>query len=119
MGCKARSKQIMEAAKVPILPGYHGDRQEPEFLLSEAKRIGFPVMLKAALGGGGKGMRIVKSEAEFMPSLESAKREAKKGFADDKMILEKYVEKPRHIEVQVFGDKHGNYVYLYERDCTI
>jgi 3-methylcrotonyl-CoA carboxylase alpha subunit len=76
-------------------------------------------MLKAALGGGGKGMRIVHNEAEFMNQLEAAKREAKKGFADEKMIIEKYVERPRHIEVQVFGDKHGNYVYLYERDCTV
>jgi 3-methylcrotonyl-CoA carboxylase alpha subunit len=76
-------------------------------------------MLKAALGGGGKGMRIVHNEAEFYDKLEAAKREARKGFADEKMIIEKYVERPRHIEVQVFGDKHGNYVYLHERDCTV
>lgn len=91
MGCKAESKRIMEAAGVPILPGYHGKHQTPEFLLAESKRIGFPVMLKAALGGGGKGMRIVHNEEEFFAQLEAAKREAKKGFADEKMIVEKYV----------------------------
>jgi 3-methylcrotonyl-CoA carboxylase alpha subunit len=119
MGSKAESKKIMEAAKVPIVPGYHGDSKDPEVLLKESKRIGFPVMLKASLGGGGKGMRIVRNEGEFMQQLESAKNEAMKGFKDDHMIIEKYIEKPRHIEVQVFGDKHGNYVYLNERDCTV
>lgn len=109
----------MEQARVPILPGYHGKEQDPQHLLAEAKKIGFPVMLKASLGGGGKGMRIVENENEFMEKLESAKNEAKKGFANDEMIIEKYVCKPRHIEVQVFGDKHGNYIHLNERDCTV
>lgn len=119
MGSKAESKRIMESARVPVVPGYHGEQNDPEHLLSEAKKIGFPVMLKASLGGGGKGMRIVRSEREFMQQLESAKNEARKGFNDDHMIIEKYIEKPRHIEVQVFGDKHGNYLYLNERDCTV
>lgn len=119
MGSKSESKNIMEKANVPIVPGYHGERQEVEFLKNEAKRIGYPVMLKASLGGGGKGMRIVREEKEFVEGLDAAKREAKKSFADDHMIIEKYIEKPRHIEVQVFGDKFNNYVYLNERDCSI
>lgn len=88
-------------------------------LLKKAREIGFPVMLKASLGGGGKGMRIVHSEAEFMDQLDAAKREAKKSFNDEHMIVEKYVVRPRHIEVQIFGDKHGNYVHMYERDCSV
>ena len=119
MGSKSEAKKIMTAASVPCLTGYHGDNQDPAHLLAESKRIGFPVMLKASLGGGGKGMRIVHSEAEFMESLESAKREAMKGFKDDHMIIEKYIERPRHIEMQVFGDSHGNYLHLNERDCTM
>jgi 3-methylcrotonyl-CoA carboxylase alpha subunit len=119
MGSKAESKKIMVKAGVPVVPGYHGESKDPAVLLAEAKKIGFPVMLKASLGGGGKGMRIVKNEAEFMTQLDSAKNEAMKGFKDDHMIIEKYIERPRHIEVQVFGDKHGNYVYLNERDCTV
>lgn len=119
MGSKAESKRIMEAAGVPLVPGYHGESKDPQVLLEEARKIGFPVMLKASLGGGGKGMRIVKLESEFMNALEAAKNESRKGFNDDHMIIEKYIEKPRHIEVQVFGDKHGNYVYLNERDCTV
>lgn len=119
MGSKAESKKIMQEARVPILPGYHGESKDPELLLAEAKKIGFPVMLKASLGGGGKGMRIVHKEEDFHQELESAKNESMKGFKDDHMILEKYIERPRHIEVQVFGDKHGNYVYLNERDCTV
>ena len=109
----------MGNAKVPIVPGYHGDNQDPAFLQSEAKKIGFPVMIKASLGGGGKGMRIVLNEGEFKEKLDAAKREAMKGFNDEHVILEKYIQKPRHIEVQVFGDKHGNYVYLHERDCSM
>ena len=119
MGSKSESKRIMEAAGVPILQGYHGNEQDPQFLLQQARAIGFPVMLKASLGGGGKGMRIVHSENDFMDQLEAAKREAMKSFNDEHMILEKYVVRPRHIEVQVFGDKHGNYVHMYERDCTV
>ena len=119
MGSKSESKQIMEAAGVPILKGYHGGPNSPELLLEKSREIGFPVMLKASLGGGGKGMRIVRNEGEFMDQLDAAKREAMKGFNDDHMIVEKYVERPRHIEVQVFGDKHGNYVHMHERDCTV
>ena len=119
MGSKSESKKIMEQAGVPILQGYHGDEQSPEFLLQKSREIGFPVMLKASLGGGGKGMRIVHNEDEFMEQLDAAKREAMKGFNDDHMIVEKYVVHPRHIEVQVFGDKLGNYVHMYERDCTV
>jgi 3-methylcrotonyl-CoA carboxylase alpha subunit len=114
MGSKSESKRIMEANGVPILKGYHGERNEPEFLLSQAKEIGFPVMLKASLGGGGKGMRIVHTEAEFMDQLDAAKREAMKGFNDDHMIIEKYVVHPRHIEIQVFGDKHGTRLHCAE-----
>jgi 3-methylcrotonyl-CoA carboxylase alpha subunit len=109
----------MGAAKVPIVPGYHGDNQDPNFLLEESKKISFPVIIKASLGGGGKGMRIVRNEGEFMEMLDAAKNEAIKSFKDDQVIIEKYIEKPRHIEVQVFGDKHGNYVYLHERDCSV
>lgn len=109
----------MEAAGVPILKGYHGVQNDPNLLLEQSRRIGFPVMLKASLGGGGKGMRIVYNEAEFMDQLDAAKREAMKSFKDDHMIVEKYVVHPRHIEMQVFGDKHGNYIHLYERDCTV
>merc|ERR1712061_320911 len=101
----SESNRIMEAAGVPILKGYHGDDQAPENLLAQSREIGFPVMLKASLGGGGKGMRIVRNEAEFMDQLDAAKREAMKGFNGDHMIVEKYVEHPRHNEVQVFGDK--------------
>ena len=119
MGSKSESKHIMDNANVPIVKGYHGDNQDPNFLLAEAKKIGFPVMLKASLGGGGKGMRIVMQESEFFDQLDAAKREGMKSFSDDHMLIEKYIEKPRHIEVQVFGDKHGNYVHLNERDCSV
>jgi 3-methylcrotonyl-CoA carboxylase alpha subunit len=119
MGSKSESKRIMDAARVPIVKGYHGDNQDPDFLLAEAHKIGFPVMLKASLGGGGKGMRIVMKESDFFDQLDAAKREGMKSFSDDHMLIEKYIEKPRHIEVQVFGDKHGNYVHLNERDCSV
>lgn len=109
----------MENANVPIVKGYHGDNQDDQFLLKEAHKIGFPVMLKASLGGGGKGMRIVNTEAEFFQQLDAAKREAMKSFGDQHMLIEKYIERPRHIEVQVFGDKLGNYIHLNERDCSV
>ena len=99
MGSKSEAKKIMAAAKVPCLSGYTGDEQDPEHLLAEAKKIGFPVMLKASLGGGGKGMRVVKDESEFMTALDSAKREAMKSFTNDHMIIEKYIERSRHIEM--------------------
>ncbi len=119
MGIKSTSKKIMEEANVPIIGGYHGDDQSLDKLKAEADKIGFPVMIKAVRGGGGKGMRIAMTEGEFEAQLESAKREAMKAFGDEVMLLEKYVETPRHIEVQVFGDQHGNYVYLFERDCSV
>ena len=119
MGLKSRSKQIMEAAGVPVVLGYHGDEQHDDRLRTEAKRIGYPVMLKAVYGGGGKGMRIAHTERDFQPQLDSARREAMKSFGNDQMIVEVYVERPRHVEVQVFGDTHGNYVHLFERDCSV
>ena len=119
MGIKSTSKIIMSQADVPIIGGYHGEDQSLERLKSEASKIGYPVMIKAVRGGGGKGMRIAMKESEFEAQLESAKTEAQKSFGDQVMLLEKYVENPRHIEVQVFGDQHDNYVYLYERDCSV
>ncbi|XP_041127244.1 methylcrotonoyl-CoA carboxylase subunit alpha, mitochondrial-like [Polyodon spathula] len=119
MGIKSTSKHIMAAAGVPIIEGYHGDDQSDQKLKEEAGRIGFPVMIKAVRGGGGKGMRIAGSEAEFHDQLESARREARKSFNDEVMLVEKFVENPRHVEVQVFGDQHGNAVYLFERDCSV
>ncbi|XP_007256840.3 methylcrotonoyl-CoA carboxylase subunit alpha, mitochondrial [Astyanax mexicanus] len=119
MGIKSTSKHIMSAAGVPIIEGYHGEDQSDKKLQAEAARIGYPVMIKAVRGGGGKGMRIAHSEAEFHEQLESARREARKSFNDDVMLVEKFVENPRHVEVQVFGDQHGNAVYLFERDCSV
>uniref|UniRef100_A0A9J7YQG2 Methylcrotonoyl-CoA carboxylase subunit alpha, mitochondrial n=1 Tax=Cyprinus carpio carpio TaxID=630221 RepID=A0A9J7YQG2_CYPCA len=119
MGIKSTSKHIMSAAGVPIIEGYHGEDQSDGKLQSEAARIGYPVMIKAVRGGGGKGMRIALSEAEFHEQLESARREARKSFNDDVMLIEKFVENPRHVEVQVFGDQYGDAVYLFERDCSV
>uniref|UniRef100_A0A8C6YXP0 Methylcrotonoyl-CoA carboxylase subunit alpha, mitochondrial n=1 Tax=Nothoprocta perdicaria TaxID=30464 RepID=A0A8C6YXP0_NOTPE len=119
MGIKSTSKAIMSAAGVPVVEGYHGEDQSDECLKEHAKRIGYPVMIKAVRGGGGKGMRIAHSEKEFLDQLESARREAKKSFNDDAMLIEKFVDQPRHVEVQVFGDQHGNAVYLFERDCSV
>uniref|UniRef100_F7DYE1 Methylcrotonyl-CoA carboxylase subunit 1 n=1 Tax=Ornithorhynchus anatinus TaxID=9258 RepID=F7DYE1_ORNAN len=119
MGIKSTSKAIMSAAGVPIVEGYHGEDQSDRCLKENAGRIGYPVMIKAVRGGGGKGMRIAKSEKEFQEQLESARREAKKSFDDDSMLIEKFVDTPRHIEVQVFGDQYGNAVYLFERDCSV
>ena len=109
----------MQQAGIPLVPGYHGDNQDETFLLGEAEKIGFPVMLKASAGGGGRGMRVVNSAAEFREALRSAKREALGAFNDEKMLLEKYLEQPRHIEVQIFCDQHGNAVHLFERDCSV
>lgn len=119
MGIKSTSKYIMSAAGVPIIEGYHGEDQSDERLQAEAVQIGYPVMIKAVRGGGGKGMRIARSDADFLEQLESARREARKSFNDDVMLVEKFVEDPRHVEVQVFGDQHGNAVYLFERDCSV
>jgi 3-methylcrotonyl-CoA carboxylase alpha subunit len=119
MGLKAESKQLMEIAGVPLVPGYHGANQDAAFLQTESNRIGYPVLIKASAGGGGKGMRIVEAEADFSTALASCKREAINSFGDDAVLIEKYVQRPRHIEIQVFGDSHGNYVYLFERDCSV
>ena len=119
MGLKAESKQLMEQAGVPLVPGYHGANQDPALLAAEADRIGYPVLIKASAGGGGKGMRAVEKAADFEAALASCKREATNSFGDDAVLVEKYVQRPRHIEIQVFGDTHGNYVYLFERDCSV
>lgn len=119
MGIKSTSKAIMAAAGVPIINGYHGDDQSNERLRAEAQTIGFPLMIKAVRGGGGKGMRIAGAETEFMDALESARTESQKAFGDSSVLLERYVRSPRHVEVQVFGDTHGNAVYLFERDCSV
>ncbi len=119
MGSKSAAKALMEKAGVPLTPGYHGQRQEAEFLLEEARRIGFPVLIKAVAGGGGKGMRRVDREADFAAALASCRREAQASFGDDHVLVEKYLSPARHIEVQVFGDTHGNMVYLFERDCSV
>ncbi len=119
MGLKAESKQLMERAGVPLVPGYHAADQDPALLKREAARIGYPVLIKASAGGGGKGMRAVDKAEDFDAALASCKREASSSFGDDAVLLEKYVQRPRHIEIQVFGDNHGNYVYLFERDCSV
>ena len=119
MGSKSEAKKIMEKARVPLVPGYHGDDQSPDLLAREAGRIGYPVLIKASAGGGGKGMRVVEEPAKFADALAGAKREAKASFADDHVLVEKYLTRPRHIEIQVFADGHGGCVYLFERDCSI
>lgn len=119
MGSKTRAKEIMAAANVPLVPGYYGDKQDPSFLQAEAEKIGYPVLIKAAFGGGGKGMRIVSKASEFISALEGAKREAIAGFGNDLVLLERYVDQPRHVEVQVFADNYGNCVYLGDRDCSL
>ncbi len=119
MGLKAESKQLMEKAGVPLVPGYHGTDQNPELLQSEADRIGYPVLIKASAGGGGKGMRLVEKREDFAAALASCQREAINSFGNDAVLIEKYVLRPRHIEIQVFGDTQGNVVYLFERDCSV
>jgi 3-methylcrotonyl-CoA carboxylase alpha subunit len=119
MGSKSHAKAIMEKAGVPVVPGYHGDRQDAAFLQKQAEKIGWPLMIKPTAGGGGKGMRIVRAAADFAEELAGAKREAKSSFGDDEVLLEKYVEEPRHIEMQIFGDRHGHAVHLFERECTL
>jgi 3-methylcrotonyl-CoA carboxylase alpha subunit len=119
MGSKSAAKALMEKSGVPLVPGYHGEVQDAAFLRARAEEIGYPVLLKASAGGGGKGMRVVASDAEFAEALERAKSEARASFGDDRMLVEKYLTKPRHIEVQVFADRHGNTVSLFERDCSI
>jgi len=119
MGSKSAAKALMAKAGVPLVPGYHGADQDAALLAREAKKIGFPVLIKASAGGGGKGMRIVESAADFAAALASAKREAKASFGDDTVLIEKYLTRPRHIEMQIFADRHGNCVHLFERDCSV
>jgi len=119
MGDKSAAKRLMEKAGVPLVPGYHGDDQSPALLEKEAARIGFPVLIKPSAGGGGKGMRVVQDKKSFASALEGAQREAKSSFGDERVLLERYLDRPRHIEMQVFGDTHGNVLHLFERDCSV
>ncbi len=119
MGDKKRSKQICEEAGIPLVPGYHGENQEADFLFERAKEIGLPVLIKASAGGGGKGMRIVEKEEDFLDALAAAKREAMNAFGDDIVLIEKFIVNPRHIEVQVMSDQHGNHLHFFERECSI
>ena len=119
MGSKSAAKRIMQGAGVPLVPGYHGDDQSAELLAREAQAIGYPVLIKATAGGGGKGMKVATSAAEFASALASAQREARAGFGDDRVLVEKYLSAPRHIEIQVFADTHGNAIHLFERDCSV
>lgn len=119
MGDKSAAKARMQAASVPLVPGYHGDNQEDGLLKSEADRMGYPVLIKACAGGGGKGMRVVENTVDFQAALESCRRESRAAFGDDRMLIEKYLTQPRHVEVQVFCDAYGSGVYLFERDCSV
>ncbi len=119
MGLKDKAKEIMEKAGVPVVPGYRGEKQDVKTLQAEAENVGYPVLIKAVAGGGGKGMRLVDSAKDFVAFLEACKREAHSSFANDHVLIEKYITKPRHVEVQVFGDSHGNAVHLFERDCSL
>ncbi|HYI10374.1 MAG TPA: biotin carboxylase N-terminal domain-containing protein [Thermoanaerobaculia bacterium] len=119
MGSKAESRHLMQSLGVPVVPGYDGEDQSPATLLAEAERIGYPLLVKASAGGGGKGMKIVRATDELQPAIESAAREAMKAFGDDRLLLERYIEEPRHVEFQILGDAHGNLVHLFERDCSI
>jgi 3-methylcrotonyl-CoA carboxylase alpha subunit len=118
MGSKAGAKLLMAGHGVPVVPGYTGEDQDPALLASEAERVGFPLMIKAAHGGGGKGMRVVRAASEFLPSLESCQREARNAFGRDRVMLERYIERPRHIEFQIFGDHRGEVIHLGERECS-
>ncbi|MGQ0529125.1 MAG: acetyl/propionyl/methylcrotonyl-CoA carboxylase subunit alpha [Panacagrimonas sp.] len=118
MGSKSAAKSLMQKAGVPLVPGYHGDDQDPALLQQQADRIGYPVLIKASAGGGGKGMRVVEQSTEFAAGLASCQREARASFGDDKVLIEKYLQRPRHIEIQVFGDTHGKVIHLHERDCS-
>ncbi|MEO1038258.1 MAG: acetyl/propionyl/methylcrotonyl-CoA carboxylase subunit alpha [Pseudomonadota bacterium] len=119
MGLKDRAKALMEKAGVPVTPGYHGDNQEPNYLAQQAEKIGYPVLIKAVAGGGGKGMRLVERPDSFGDALASCQREAAASFGDERVLLERFITSPRHIEVQVFGDAHGRVIHLFERDCTL
>ena len=118
MGSKSAAKTLMATSGVPLLPGYHGDNQDSAFLAERASEVGFPVVIKAVSGGGGRGMRVVESAADFAPALASARQESASAFGDDRVLIERYLQRPRHIEVQIFADNHGNAVHLFERDCS-
>lgn len=119
MGLKSQAKRLMGAAGIPLIPGYHGEDQTPEKLQREADAIGYPVLIKASAGGGGKGMRLVESPEDFTQNLFACQREAQSAFGDDHVLIERYITRPRHVEIQIFGDSHGNYVSLFERDCSV
>jgi len=119
MGSKSAAKALMEHAQVPLVPGYHGESQDPAFLQAQADQIGYPVLIKASAGGGGKGMRLVQQSSDFIAALASCQREAQASFGNAHVLVERYVTRPRHIEIQVFGDTHGHYVHLGERDCSV
>jgi 3-methylcrotonyl-CoA carboxylase alpha subunit len=119
MGSKSRAKALMETAGVPLVPGYHGDAQDDDSLALESRQVGYPQLIKASAGGGGKGMRLVECEQDFAEALVSARREASASFGDDRVLIERYLRKPRHVEMQIFADSHGNCVHLFERDCSI
>ena len=119
MGSKSAAKALMETTGVPMLPGHHGAAQDAKTLAGAAKKIGFPVLIKPSAGGGGRGMRRVESAGELAEALQSARREAKSTFGDDRVLIEKFLDRPRHVEVQVFADGHGNCIHLYERDCSV
>src|SRR5882724_5061426 len=119
MGSKSAAKTLMAEAGVPLVPGYHGKDNAPALLAAESEKIGYPVLIKASAGGGGKGMRRVDKAADFAAALASCQREAKASFGDDHVLVERYVTRPRHIEIQVFGDSHGQCLYLFERDCSV
>src|SRR6266478_955280 len=119
MGLKGQAKKLMEHAGVPVVPGYHGERQETKFLAQKAEEVGYPVLIKAVAGGGGRGMRRVEEPAEFEAALQSAIREAQSAFGNGHVLIEKYIASPRHVEIQVFGDRHGSAMHLFERDCSL
>ncbi|MGD8349214.1 MAG: acetyl/propionyl/methylcrotonyl-CoA carboxylase subunit alpha [Gammaproteobacteria bacterium] len=119
MGSKSRSKALLESAGIATVPGYHGDEQKDEWLFEESKLIGYPQLIKASAGGGGKGMKRVDNDKQFQAALESARREAESAFGDDKVLIERYLERPRHVEMQIFADREGNCVHLFERDCSV
>jgi 3-methylcrotonyl-CoA carboxylase alpha subunit len=119
MGSKTAAKAIMETARVPVVPGYHGESQDLAVLTHAAEEIGFPALIKAAAGGGGRGMRVVEKAGDLEAAIESARREATAAFSDGTLLIEKYLARPRHVEVQVFADRLGGAVYLFERDCSV
>ena len=119
MGSKSAAKEVMGKAGVPLVPGYHGEAQDAGTLMREAQRIGYPILIKASAGGGGKGMRIVHAPEQLADAIAGAKREAASSFGDDRVLIEKYLQRPRHIEMQVFADTHGNVIHLFERDCSV